>query len=200
MTSGKNVSLVVSLPCSQTKLTKIKDRFEGKIPYGILTYGDIISFITTVGIDLCTDLKLKKQLKSDSASKYGLGTFCQDFGFANLSSPFSKKHRKKSYKSHRKSKPRKESSKKESYKSSRKTRRKSSKNKDVCWTCGKTGHRAKDCRSGNKNKLNQLGLSEETKEKIFSIVEDSSDSSYTSSSSSDDYSDEEFINTAYESD
>ncbi|XP_047263406.1 uncharacterized protein LOC107860404 isoform X1 [Capsicum annuum] len=176
--------------------TKIKDRFEGKIPYDILTYGDLISFITTVGIDLCTDLKLKKQLKKDSTSKYGLGTFYQDYGFTSPS----KKHRKKSSKSHKRTTSNKRSLKKESYKPSRKTKRKISKTKDTCWTCGKTGHRAKDCKSNRKKKINQLDLSEETRTNLFSIMEDSSESSDSYASSSDDYSDEEYINAAYETD
>ncbi|KAM3188706.1 hypothetical protein P3L10_034574 [Capsicum annuum] len=180
--------------------TKIKDRFEGKIPYDILTYGDLISFITTVGIDLCTDIKLKKQLKKDSASKYGLGTFCQDYGFTSPS----QRHKKKSSKPHKKASFSKKPFKRESYKPSRKfAKRKASKAKDTCWTCGKTGHRAKDCKSSKKKKINQLDLSDEARANLFSIMEGSPESSEPSdsyTSSSDDYSDEEFINAAYETD
>ncbi|XP_047261021.1 uncharacterized protein LOC124894369 [Capsicum annuum] len=174
--------------------TKIKDRFEGKIPYDILTYGDLISFITTVGIDLCTDIKLKK----DSTSKYGLGTFCQDYGFTSPG----KKHKKRTSKPHKKATSSKKPFKRDSYKPSRKsTKRKTSKAKDTCWTCGKTGHRAKDCKSNKKKKINQLDLSEETRASLFSIMEDSGESSESSyTSSSEDYSDEEFINAAYDSD
>lgn len=39
--------------------TKLKDRFEGKIPWSNLTYGDIISFINVTKLELCTDIKLK---------------------------------------------------------------------------------------------------------------------------------------------
>ncbi|XP_047267513.1 uncharacterized protein LOC124897933 [Capsicum annuum] len=180
--------------------TKIKDRFEGKIPYDILTCGDLTSFITTVGIDLCTDLKLKKQLKKDSTSKYGLGTFCQDYGFTSPS----RKHKKKSSNPHKKATSNNRSFKRDSYKPSRKsTKRKTSKAKNTCWTCGKTGHRAKDCKSNKKKKINQLDLSEETRASLFSIMEDSPESSESSTSyasSSYDYSDEKFINAAYESD
>ncbi|XP_047260744.1 uncharacterized protein LOC124894018, partial [Capsicum annuum] len=150
-------------------------------------------------IDLCTDLKLKKQLKKDSTSKYGLGTFCQDYGFISPS----KRHRKKSSKPHKRATSSKKPFKRESYKPSRKAKRKGPKAKDTCWTCGKAGHRAKDCKSNKKKKINQLDLSEETRSSLFSIMEDSPEFSESSNSytlSSDDYSDEEFINAAYETD
>ncbi|XP_047251366.1 uncharacterized protein LOC124886583 [Capsicum annuum] len=183
--------------------TKLKDRFEGQIPYNILTYGDLVSFITTTGIELCTDLKLKQQLKQNH--KYGLTTFCQDYGFTDLHD--GKRHKRMPPKRHKKPYLKRKTSYKESgsYKESskphRKTRRKSfAKSKDTCWTCGKTGHRAKDCTSGKRKKINLLDLPDETKEKLFSIMEDPSEASDSYSSSEDEYSDEDFINTAYESD
>ena len=45
--------------------SKIKDRCEGKIPYSLLSYGDLISVVTIVAMELCTDLKLREQLKND---------------------------------------------------------------------------------------------------------------------------------------
>ncbi|XP_047260672.1 uncharacterized protein LOC124893879, partial [Capsicum annuum] len=183
--------------------TKLKDRFEGQIPYDILTYGDLVSFITTTGIELCTDLKLKQQIKQNS--KYGLTTFCHDYGFTDLHD--GKRHKKMSSKRHKKSYPKKKTSYrgsnsyKESYKPRRKTRRKAAaKSKDTCWTCGKTGHRAKDCTSGKKKKINSLDIPEETKAKLFSIVEELSEASDSHSSSESEYSDEDYINAAYESD
>ncbi|TMW96895.1 hypothetical protein EJD97_006586 [Solanum chilense] len=44
--------------------SKIRDRFEGNIPYSQLSYGDLISLINFVAMELCTDLKLKEQLKN----------------------------------------------------------------------------------------------------------------------------------------
>ncbi|XP_059281056.1 uncharacterized protein LOC132034705 [Lycium ferocissimum] len=71
--------------------TKIKDRFNGRIPYENLTYGDIISYINVTGLDLCTDLKLKHFLKKDQQqSRKDLGSFCQDFGFEKISAPSKK--------------------------------------------------------------------------------------------------------------
>ncbi|KAM3198755.1 hypothetical protein P3L10_034506 [Capsicum annuum] len=154
--------------------TKLKDRFEGQIPYNILTYGDLVSFITTTGIELCTDLKLKQQLKQNS--KYGLTTFCHDYGFTDLND--GKKHKKMPSRHHKRSYPKRKTSYKESNKPRRKSRRKSvTKSKDTCWTCGKTGHRAKDCKSSKKKKINLLDLPNDTKEKLFSIMEDSSEAS-----------------------
>uniref|UniRef100_UPI00339624F5 hypothetical protein n=1 Tax=Acinetobacter baumannii TaxID=470 RepID=UPI00339624F5 len=45
--------------------SKIRDRCEGKIPYSDMTYGDLTSLIHFVAMELCTDLKLKEQLKKD---------------------------------------------------------------------------------------------------------------------------------------
>lgn len=74
--------------------TKIRDRCNGKIPYPQLFYGDLTSIINVVAIDLCTDLKLKDQLKRDQKkTAKELGSFCQDFGFpvlvSCLKTPFS---------------------------------------------------------------------------------------------------------------
>lgn len=48
-----------SLPAHFAKKvrTKIRDRCNGKIPYPQLSYGDLISIINVVAIDLCIDLK-----------------------------------------------------------------------------------------------------------------------------------------------
>lgn len=65
--------------------TKIRDRCEGKIPYEHLTYGDLASITTVVAFELCTDLKLKEQLKIEKKlSSSELESFCQDFDFPNL--------------------------------------------------------------------------------------------------------------------
>ena len=38
---------------------KIRSQYNGEIPYSNLTYGDLINFINSEGLNLCTDLKLK---------------------------------------------------------------------------------------------------------------------------------------------
>ncbi|GAV85248.1 hypothetical protein CFOL_v3_28686 [Cephalotus follicularis] len=44
---------------------KIKQKYRGLIPYDNCTYGDLISEINAVGIELCNDLKLRKQIKRE---------------------------------------------------------------------------------------------------------------------------------------
>lgn len=67
---------------------KLKDRFEGKIPYEQLVYSDLINFIDITTLKIYTDMKLKNQLKKDSKlSRKELGDFCHDFEYTKLS-PF----------------------------------------------------------------------------------------------------------------
>ena len=66
MIIGKSDSSVDYPPHFAEKVrSKIKDRCEGKIPYSLLSYGDLISVVTIVAMELCTDLKLREQLKND---------------------------------------------------------------------------------------------------------------------------------------
>ncbi|XP_009599403.2 uncharacterized protein [Nicotiana tomentosiformis] len=184
--------------------TKIKDRFNGQVPYDNLTYGDLISFINVTGLDLCTDLKLKSLIKKDRLqSKTELGSFCQDFGFKTIAAPSkrAKQHKKSSEKikrRHKRKEKRERTPKKRRFK-----RRSKKEHGDKCWSCGKTGHRANECPVTNKKKkkVNTLELDENIKEKLFAILEQNENS--TSSSSSDESysdSDNEMINMAYSSD
>ncbi|XP_059663551.1 uncharacterized protein LOC132309243 [Cornus florida] len=67
---------------------QFRSKHNGHIPYDSLTYGDIISTITAEGIALCTYFKLQQQIKHENAtSRKELGTFCQQFGFENLTPP-----------------------------------------------------------------------------------------------------------------
>ena len=53
-----------------------------------MTYGYLTSLIHFVAMELCTDLKLKEQLKKDKKiSSNELESFCQDFGFPGLRPP-----------------------------------------------------------------------------------------------------------------
>ncbi|XP_070049300.1 uncharacterized protein [Nicotiana tomentosiformis] len=170
-----------------------------------MTYDDLVSIINVVGLELCTDIKLKNQLKKEQhSSRRELGSFCQDFGYTNIVATSTHSTKKnKAYKSSRKI-CRKEThrSLEESPRKKSKFRRpsKSSKTKDVCWNCGKIGHRANECKSDKKKKkINLLEISEDTKKELFSILEDANlDSS--PNYSSDEYSDEDNINIAYNSD
>ncbi|WJZ92793.1 hypothetical protein VitviT2T_011770 [Vitis vinifera] len=44
---------------------KIREQYNGQIPYDKLTYGEIISIVTAEGIKLCNDFKLKQQMKNE---------------------------------------------------------------------------------------------------------------------------------------
>ena len=45
---------------------KIREQYNGQISYDKLTYGEIISIVTTEGIKLCNDdFKLKQQMKNE---------------------------------------------------------------------------------------------------------------------------------------
>ena len=61
---------------------KIREQYNGQIPYDKLTYGEIISIVTTEGIKLCNDFKLKQQMKNEQRIyKNEFGSFCSQFGF-----------------------------------------------------------------------------------------------------------------------
>ncbi|KAH0689011.1 hypothetical protein KY289_016369 [Solanum tuberosum] len=175
--------------------TKIQDRNNGSIPYGNLTYGDLISTINVVALELCTDIKLKQQLKKEqSSSRKELGSFCRDFGFIT---PPDKIKKDKREKSHRKKSRRRDESTKPRKKKFRSKKPNDAK-VDVCWTCGKTGHKANECRSKTKKKkINLLNIDEETKGKLLAIL-DEPFSEY--SGTSDEYSDDEDIDLDYDSD
>ncbi|KAH0650255.1 hypothetical protein KY284_030167 [Solanum tuberosum] len=175
--------------------TKIQDRNNGNIPYGNLTYGDLVSTINSVALELCTDIKLKQQLKKEqSSSRKELGSFCRDFGFIT---PLDKIQKDKKEKSHRKKSRRRDDSTKPKKKKSRSKRPNDAK-VDVCWTCGRTGHKANECRSKTKKKkINLLNIYEETKGKLLAILDEPFSES---SGASDDYSDDEDIDLDYDSD
>ncbi|KAH0775051.1 hypothetical protein KY290_012188 [Solanum tuberosum] len=175
--------------------TKIQDRNNGSIPYRNITYGDLVSTINVVALELCTDIKLKHQLKKEqSSSRKELGSFCRDFGFIT---PPDKIKKDKKEKSHRKKSRRRDDSTRPKKKKSRSKRPNNAK-VDVCWTCGKTGHKANECRSKTKKKkINLLNIDEETKGKLLAIL-DEPFSKY--SGTSDEYSDDEDIDLDYDSD
>ncbi|KAH0752254.1 hypothetical protein KY285_005402 [Solanum tuberosum] len=174
---------------------KIQDRNNGNIPYGNLTYGDLVSTINVVALKLCTDIKLKHQLKKEqSSSRKELGSFCRDFGFIT---PLDKIKKDKREKSHRKKSRRRDDSTRPKKKKSRSKKPNDAK-KDVCWTCGKTGHKANECRSKTKKKkINLLNIDEETKGKILAILDEPFSESL---GTSDEYSDDEDIDLDYDSD
>ncbi|GAV68099.1 LOW QUALITY PROTEIN: hypothetical protein CFOL_v3_11602, partial [Cephalotus follicularis] len=74
---------IISLPTLFTE--KIKDKYKeinnGIVPYDTLTYDDIVSTITKIGLEICNDIK-NKQIKRDTKIyKKKLGDFCTQFGY-----------------------------------------------------------------------------------------------------------------------
>ena len=70
------------------------------IDYDNLTYGDILSTIKKLCINMCNDEKLlKHQLKNKRKAKYEMGNFCEQYGLPPIT-PSRQKVKKhgKSYK------------------------------------------------------------------------------------------------------
>ncbi|WKA12164.1 hypothetical protein VitviT2T_029580 [Vitis vinifera] len=62
---------------------KIREQYNGQIPYDKLTYGEIISIVIAEWIKLCNDFKLKQQMKNEQKIyKNEFGSFCSQFGFS----------------------------------------------------------------------------------------------------------------------
>jgi len=70
------------------------------IDYDNLTYGDILSTIKKLGINMCNDEKLlKHQLKNKRRAKYEMGNFCEQYGLPPIAP--SRQKGKKHDKSHK---------------------------------------------------------------------------------------------------
>ena len=69
------------------------------IDYDNLIYGDILSIIKKLGINMCNDEKLlKHQLKNKRKAKYEMGNFCEQYGLPPIASSRQKgKKHDKSY-------------------------------------------------------------------------------------------------------
>ena len=69
-------------------------RKNDSIDYDNLTYGDILSTINKLGINMCNDEKLlKHQLKNKRKTKYEMGNFCEQYGLPPIA-PFRQKGKK----------------------------------------------------------------------------------------------------------
>ena len=64
---------------------RIRDVYNGKIPYESLTYRELITFIDNEGLIFCTYLKLKSQMKKEKQNnKKELGKFCSYYGYNTI--------------------------------------------------------------------------------------------------------------------
>ena len=164
---------------------KIREHYNGQIPYDKLTYGEIISIVTAEGIKLCNDFKLKQQIKNEQRIyKNEFGSFCSQFGFCQ-------KETKPPSKQRTNRKPSKDKfyhSKRGTYGNYRMNETKHSRhfhrriNKEaqkkeeapldskpiICFKCGKLGHFKKHCKV--RQKINNLNISEDLKNMFFEVL------------------------------
>ena len=164
---------------------KIKQELIGKndsINYDNLTYGDILSTIKKLGINMCNDEKLlKHQLKNKRRAKYEMGNFCEQYGLP-LIAPSRQKwekhdkiHKDYNHKKHKRYKtnfvkPNDFYAKKKHVSNNSKKYDKQRLGKGKCFNCGKPGHYSKDCKQKPgklKNKLNMLKINDEDQEDLF---------------------------------
>ena len=152
---------------------KVKQELMGKndfIDYDSLTYGDILSTIKKLGINMCNDEKLlKHQLKNKRKAKYEMGNFCEQYGLPSIApsrqkgKKYDKSHKNYSHKnySHKKYKKYKNNFVKPNdfYAKMKNVSKKydtQRSGKGKCFNCDKPGHFSKDCKQKPgklKNKL-----------------------------------------------
>ena len=75
---------------------KIRNIHNGRILYESLTYGELVTFINNDDLALCTNFKLKSQMKKEKQdSKKELGKFCSYYGYDTIIA-YSKRKNKQS--------------------------------------------------------------------------------------------------------
>ena len=89
--------VVAGLPTmfSEKIRTKLRNQNNSGIPYDRLTSGDLVNIIHEGGLLLCSDLRLKQQIKKEQLnSKKRLRNFCKQFGLEPLKTQKPKKSKK----------------------------------------------------------------------------------------------------------
>ena len=76
---------------SQRIQLRIKEMYNGVIPYDSLTYGQLSNFINQEALNLCSLIKVNATLKKDlKTSKKELESFCAHYGYGNPIPPSAK--------------------------------------------------------------------------------------------------------------
>ena len=79
---------------------RIRNLYNGRIPYESLTYGKLITFINNEGLELYTYLKLMSQMKKEKQdNKKQLRKFCSYYGYNTLVAPSKMKNKQNNKKS-----------------------------------------------------------------------------------------------------
>ena len=167
---------------------KIREQFNGQIPYDKLAYGEIISILTIEGISMCNDFKLKQWMKFEQKIyKNEFGTFCSQFGFSQKETKPPSKQCKKRQVTRKLSKDNFYHNKRGTHgkyrmngtKRSRHIQRRMNKEAQkklenpsqsniVCYKCGKVGHYKKYCKV--KKKINNLSISKHLKNTLCEVM------------------------------
>ncbi|KAI8563669.1 hypothetical protein RHMOL_Rhmol03G0127200 [Rhododendron molle] len=179
------------------KIRDVLSQPTGTIEYDRLTYGDIVSTIQKEGLRMCIDMKIAKQSQKDKdKAKYELGNFCEQYGLPPVA-PSRRKKKIEKKKQDKKVKTEsskdkfydktKSSDKKTNFSDKKKTDSPDKKKKDstnvTCFNCGKKGHYKSQCKV--KEKISQLIISDDDKQKILDIFKMSNLSDTESSDSSE---------------
>ena len=157
-------------------LNKLRQHFgTNDIPFSLLTFGQLFGIVKSEALNLCNELKLQSKYGSERAqSRKEMGTFCEAFGITKIEAPSTA--RRKAHKRLNKSKQKppvrqpKPFHKRET-KPIKAQQRKPNKTKKpiVCYKCGKTGHKAIQCKT--EQKIHEL-FSEDPKlkQKLLSLL------------------------------
>lgn len=85
-----------------TRLNKTYKIKIGTINFKAFTFGKIVQTINKIGLSICTDLKLKSQLRrQNSNNKKELGDFCYQFGYDPIITPSHSKTKQKTFRKYK---------------------------------------------------------------------------------------------------
>ena len=92
---------ISGLPTLFSKMVRqrIRNDYNGKIPYESITYEELITFINNEDLALYTDLKLKSEMKKEKQnSKKEFENFCSYYGYNTIATPLKRKSKKNNIK------------------------------------------------------------------------------------------------------